>query len=438
MLNVPPQIIRRKEDIHFEFEDFLAKHEKALPRDIEPEQAELLEKLRTPLKNPQSIIPGLKELPLKALLNLPWKPYLQIMLLIFMLYIPSFVLLGIGFKFLGIPLGPIVIVMVIGIVGYWAGAFTLKFSFSLFQHLLEVARFPWIADAVKDPLESAYRKNRTKKTLTLALLLMGLPTVLFIVKFFDQLSSGATSGSNAILGLVLSILSLLFVVPAQAVLLLSLIMSQKNTTIYDHLLQPIKNRVVGYNEGFESILTKNNYEVVMILGDTPGHSIRELGDIPLVGLASLVLVLNAFVYNLMIPIIGEVNDLLIKAQQDNTPIIGWLVTRFSPIGFLFFMLLLITVLASLTTIVLPLIKLWWVIRKFRLKALSELDPFLFDEITDTALGRKEKMEEEAHVVFALREYIYQMKTSPVDPIRLAQITILYTFYVWRGLPKIAG
>ncbi len=438
MKNVPLTIPRRPEEIHFVFDQFLEEYEKNLPKDIEPEQVHLLEQLKDPLHNVFRIPNALRKLPLSVILSVPWKPYLIISGILFLGYIPAFILLPIGFSLMKMPTGPLVITAVIGVIGYWAAIGAIKLTYGLFSNLLQTTRFPWIAEAVKAPFSEAYRKSYTKKVFGYALASMMIPFILFIYKAVHQIVSQGVSPMNATIGLVLSSIALLFVLPVQSILILSLITIQNNTKIYDKLIEPIKNRVVGYNEGFESILTKNNYEVVMILGNTPGHSLRELGDIPLLGLGSLVLVLNSFIYNMLIPVLGEVNSFLNAAKNNNTPVLGALVTYFSPVGFLFLILLLITVFFSLSRIIIPLFKLWWVIRKFRIKALKELDPYIFDEIQDTALGRKERMEHETLVLFSLRQYIYQMKTSPVDPVKLTQMILVYIGYLFKFLPKIAG
>ena len=438
MRNVPVNIPRRTEDIYFVFEPFLEEYEKNLPKDIEPEQVHLLEQLKDPLKNIIHLPNALMKLPLSVTLSLPWKPYLIISLILFLGYLPAFILLPIGFSLMQMPTGPLVITAIIGIIGYWSAIGSIKITFGLFSNLLNTTRFPWIAEAVKNPFTETYKKSYTKKVFFYSIISLIIPFILFIYKALHQIIAKGVSPVSAIIGGTLSTIALIFVLPVQAILILSLITIQNNTKIYDKLIEPIKNRVVGYNEGFESILTKNNYEVVMILGDTPGHSLRELGDIPLLGLGTLVLVLNSFIYNMLIPVLGEVNAFLNSAKDHKTPVLGGIVSYFSPVGFLFLILLLITVFFSLTTIIIPLFKLWWVIRKFRIKALKELDPYIFDEIQDTALGRKEQMEHEALVLFSLRQYIYQMKTSPVDPVKLTQMVLVYIGYLFKFLPKIAG
>ncbi len=74
--------------------------------------------------------------------------------------------------------------------------------------------------------------------------------------------------------------------------------------------------------------------------------------------------------------------------------------------------------------------------RFRTKALKELDPFIYEEITNLALGRPKRTEIDLQVIFILREFIYSMKPSPVNPFRLLYFSLLFSAYAFRGIPLI--
>ena len=76
--------------------------------------------------------------------------------------------------------------------------------------------------------------------------------------------------------------------------------------------------------------------------------------------------------------------------------------------------------------------------KFKNKALTELDPFLFDEMTSLALKRDTEISNETQVLYILRSYIYTMKVSPVAPFKLIYVVAITLLYGSRIIPTILG
>ncbi|MDH5404644.1 MAG: hypothetical protein OEY49_19235, partial [Candidatus Heimdallarchaeota archaeon] len=221
------------------------------------------------------------------------------------------------------------------------------------------------------------------------------------------------------------------------VMLMSYLLVYRNTRIYDIILSTIIDRVKGYTDEHESILTKKNYEVVGVLSDTPGLSIRSLGDIPVGGLSAAIFVVNAAIFLLFSPFLieGPVADFFLKLIQNFQRM-----ADSDPTGLSLVIVLgiFLSSLAAFGAVLMPLIRITRVMSAFKVKALIELDPFLFEEITSVALKRDTIITNETQVLFMLRSYIHTMKVSPVHPIRVVQLVLLAILYAYRAVPVIIG
>ncbi|MHA2251419.1 MAG: hypothetical protein ACXAD7_13740, partial [Candidatus Kariarchaeaceae archaeon] len=298
------------------------------------------------------------------------------------------------------------------ILGVAASPGYLKLMYSILINLIESKKAPWLVEEIEDPFNEAYQSmwNRRLFYISLIIPLLMEAQLINIVIIKSQINNPI----GIAFWFILLILGHFGISLMLYLSMLSYRYVSWNSKIYDVLLQKINERVKGYTEGHESILSKKNYEVVGVLSDTPGLSVRSLGDIPILGLASSTAIFNAVFFIIFTPffIHGPLSS-SVTIAGDSTGI-----------TFLIIIGLVISLIASFGAIIAPIARAWFVIRRFKIKALTELDPFLFDEITGVALKRDSVISNETQVLYMLRNYIYTMKPSPVNPIRLIQIAAL--------------
>lgn len=433
------------EDIVFDFEDFLEKNEERLPEGLDSQYMIYVPVIEKPIKNLFKVPKALMNLPLSAILHQNNKTIFTLFGLILTLSLPSFLLMIFaGFQTEYIEgsdrKGGMAISFVIFILlGAGASIVYLKYIYESINSLLMSRKAPWLVDKIRRDFLKNYKVQWNNNALIFCLitpLAMEIPIFLIL---------RAANGGELPLSLGFFIfLCLLVGHMGIGTLILIMITSFRfviiNTKMYDTLLQSITARVTGYTEGRESILNKKNYEVVGVLSDTPGLSIRSLGDIPVLGLGSGIFNVNAIILiifspMLIYPPIG--NFWADTFAQPIDPVSG---TSPDPYGVNWIILIGIAVssIASFGAVIGPLIRITRVMGNFKEKALTELDPFIFDEITGLAVRQDNEISHETQILYIVRNYIYTMKVSPVNPFRLIQIIGLAIIYSSRILPLIIG
>ncbi len=385
--------------------------------------------LERPLKNIRSLPKALTTLPMNAVLHQEWIAGLKLIGLLILLGSPSLILIlwtaAIYKK--GIVGGVLVFFIIVGVIvspGY------LKLMYELLSSLVESKKAPWLVEPIEKPFNENYQIPWNKNILIFSFVITLVSDVWLVkIAFLDE--------SSLRYEWFVSIVWILMLIVGHVGISLMLFISivaytyvRKNSKIYDQLLVRITKRVKGFTEGHESILSKKNYEVVGVLSDTPGLSIRSLGDIPILGLASSTLIFNAILFIIAAPwlIDGPIAETIGNQTLGGIDETG--------ITFIIIIGLVISLIAALGAIIIPIFRIFLVIRRFKLKALTELDPFLFDEITGVALKQDSIITNETQVLYMLRNYIYGMKPSPVNPLRLLQVAALLILYVYKGVPSI--
>ena len=433
------------EDIIFDFEDFLEKNEERLPEGLDSQYMIYVPVIEKPIKNLFKVPKALMNLPLSAILHQNNKTIFTLFGLILTLSLPSFLLMIFaGFQTEYIEgsdrKGGMAISFVIFILlGAGASIVYLKYIYESINSLLMSRKAPWLVDKIRRDFLKNYKIQWNNNALIFCLitpLAMEIPIFLIL---------RAANGGELPLSLGFFIfLCLLVGHMGIGTLILIMITSFRfviiNTKMYDTLLQSITARVTGYTEGRESILNKKNYEVVGVLSDTPGLSIRSLGDIPVLGLGSGIFNVNAIILIIFSPMLiyPPIGDFWAETfAQPIDPASG---TSPDPYGVNWIILIGIAVssIASFGAVIGPLIRITRVMGNFKEKALTELDPFIFDEITGLAVRQDNEISHETQILYIVRNYIYTMKVSPVNPFRLIQIIGLAIIYSSRILPLIIG
>ncbi|MHA2252641.1 MAG: hypothetical protein ACXAD7_19920 [Candidatus Kariarchaeaceae archaeon] len=410
------------EKIKFGFETFLEDNQDSLPQGLDPQYLSYISILENPIQNFKKLPKALYTLPMNAVLHQSWGLIARLVGLIILLASPTLALiLQTAFINESRAIGAVLLIFIL--LGLIAAPIYLKIIYKLFSDMLESKTNTWLIDSIEKPLNDAYQIQWSKKYLALSFFIAILLDIELVLTTFLDGSSLRFGILGSIFWIIAIILGHFGITMMVYISLVSYRYVARNTRIYDKLLVKITERTKGYTEGHETILSKKNYEVVSVLSDTPGLSIRSMGDIPLIGLGLSTLVINGLIFLLFGPLLLSIEELQIGIRGDDT-------------GLTFFMILglILGLLAAFGAVLVPILRIWWAIRKFKNKALTELDPFLFDEITDVALKKDQVISNETHVLYMLRNYIYTMKQSPVNPISLLINAGLLTVYVARGVP----
>jgi len=433
------------EDIIFDFEDFLEKNEERLPEGLDSQYMIYVPVIEKPIKNLFKVPKALMNLPLSAILHQNNKTIFTLFGLILTLSLPSLLLMifaGFQTEYIagsdrkgGMALSFVIFIL----LGAGASIVYLKYIYESINSLLMSRKAPWLVDKIRRDFLKNYKIKWNNNALVFCLitpLAMEIPIFLIL--------RAANDGQLPLsLGFFI-FFCFLFGHMGVGTLILIMITSFRfviiNTRMYDTLLQSITARVTGYTEGRESILNKKNYEVVGVLSDTPGLSIRSLGDIPVLGLGSGIFNVNAIILIIFSPMLiyPPIGDFWAKTFAAPVDVASG--TSPDPYGVNWIILIGIAVssIASFGAVIGPLIRITRVMGNFKEKALTELDPFIFDEITGLAVKQDNEISHETQILYIVRNYIYTMKVSPVNPFRLIQIIGLAIIYSSRILPLIIG
>lgn len=450
-------------DIRFSFEEFLEDVEEELPEGLDSDYFALLPAIQNPLRNIRKLPRAFLTLPINAFLFQPLFTILKTYLIPVTLSLPLVILSLFASSFYG-SLGNGIIFFILTLFGVLVTPVYMKHMYNTFSQMIELNQAPWLIEPIEKPFNNYYHGKWPRIYLILSAL---LPIILDIQILVSDLFTYVNSIYYQI---TIVLLILIGHVGTSFVLyfnIMSIYFVQINTSLYQTLLGKITNRVVGYNEGHESILTKNTYEVVKVLSDTPGLSVQSLGNIPVFGFLASIFIINGIIFLLGGPILTEViqdfaNGARDAALAQNKEIIANIIAvindptqeitteSFQDPDNAFFgakeqifniilgIAMVISLIVSFARVIWPILAISRVMGKFKRKALGELDPFIYGEITNVALEKtgKAKLEGDTQMLFILRQYIYSMKPSPVNPFIILQYSFLFLIYFTRVLPFI--
>ena len=425
--------------IRFEFEDFLDSAERKLPEGFDPTVLSLLEIIKSPYKRFLQLPKAFQILPIKAYLYLPYNSIIKLYLLVILLSLPTLYLNFISAALLGSS-GIAVVFLIIISLGVIIVPFYLSYMYKTYKQLLNRNDVSWLTNSVAEPFSLLYNSTWPR---TLLYVSFCIPLIVEVQYFFSSIYF-SLSIYPLIALIVLTIIghfgfALLFYFCC-----LTIYFINRNMRFYNLLLLNIKTRVTGYTKGHESILTKNTYEVVKVLANTPGLSIQNLGNIPLISFFASIFVVNSLIFLVAMPYL---NGFIVQTAFDVPGIVNTIIgvntnpsqgARVALFMVVLLLAIVISLVLSVLQVVLPLIFLFRAMLTFRTKALIELDPYIYRDITRFAAETETKItiESSTFMIFILRQYIEGMRPSPVNLFRLGYFTILFVVYVFRFVPNI--
>ncbi len=412
-------------DIQFSFEPFLEKFENEAPEGLDAQYVNLIDLLESPFRNILKLPNVFRNLPVNGYFFMSKNSYRNLFILLPLIISMTHIGLLIWTGYIMKSLGVAIFLAILIISGLIYSPIYFRSTYEKFKSIQSNKLAPWIAEVFESQFVEMYSQKLSKNLFYISILITVLIDVEFLFIMFMLKIHIIYIIIASIIGLIGSIGVLIVIYINLSIL----IFVRTNSKLYNLMLNEISRRAGGYNKGHDSILSKNNYEVVKVLTDTPGLSIQSLGDIPLQGLLTSTFLSNSLVLLITAPI-----SLFYIFNLGSSPTI--LLTKINIIRNIVLGALVFSLLLSFSQILKPIITISNNMGKFRKKALMELDPYIYEQITDVALGKKKELQTDLQFIFIIRQYIHGMKPSPINPFRLLYFSTLFTIYAWRGIPLI--
>ncbi|MHA1303782.1 MAG: hypothetical protein ACTSQE_07805 [Candidatus Heimdallarchaeaceae archaeon] len=396
-------ITKELKEPEFEFERLIQEHYRRFPR-----TAALVEnpKYAKALMNPLStffLVPiAIFKVKLNTILSLKWTNYFKLWIFLIIFSIPNTIFMYLTFKADKI-LGDITFSVIIPIlVSVLFAMWYMKFTHDGYFGLILEKKVEWLEKPVKEYYNRYYDKRFSLNLVIVILALItgigiNIPVLIYALSQANQAA------------FVFGIISCLFNPIIMYIFYLSIQYTILNTRIYSRVLKTIKNKINVYLEEYGTLLNTENYEIIWALGDTPGRSIRQLENIPIAGVLSALIVTIAMV-------MGVINQFILGIVGGQMPTVSIPLISPNPLSLTAIIVIISLLIAAImvTIVVFPLYIFRGKMRKFKIKALMELDNYIFASVMEFEQKYTELAKRETVTIFSLREYISSMRTIPIS------------------------
>ncbi|MHA1954844.1 MAG: hypothetical protein ACXAAM_04515 [Candidatus Heimdallarchaeaceae archaeon] len=417
----------------FEFEDMLIEHYKKYPRTAAMvENPRYLEALQNPFKKFYLVPFALFGLKMNTILSLKWKEYLKLWIYIAILSIPTFIM--IYFPFVG-KIGEVtgnkVVVDVIAsiylpiFIAVLLSLFYLKFTHDGFLGLVLEKRVEWIEEPIREYYSKFYERKIPKNPLIILLALgtglaINIPIILSAPSIATFPGNIPVSQTFGVISCILSpIWFYIFYVETYYLI--------QNTRLYSKILNSIKERIEVYLNEYGTLLTRENYDIIWALGDkwSKGRSIRQIENIPVSGILSALIITIAM-------LMGSINAIIYGIAGRMPEIgfnIGTLLDSSAPWTVMVVIISALIAIILLLVVLIPLLSLRRRLKKFKIKALIELDNYIFANVVEFETRYAEEAREESLTMFQLREYIAGMRTFPISTNKIFRTIVAVVIWI---------
>lgn len=426
----------------FEFEDLIIEHYKKYPRTAAMIENPLyLKALENPFLYFYLVPIALFKVKLNSILALKWWNYIKLWFFVVLLFIPTIIMVIVPFQELAAPfdLSKIVIDLTVSVLipllgGVLFSLFYLKYTHDGYLGLTLEKRVEWIEKPVREYYAKYYDRYLPKNPIIIILsLLSGIGLNLPMLVITIPQTTGTNLSAATTFGIISCIVSpLMFYIFYLATYYLIL-----NTQIYSKILKTIKERLTTYLDEYGTLLNRENYDIIWALGDTPGRSIRQLENIPVAGLLSALITTIAMA-------MGTIN-LLIYGFASEMPRLGFPILDFidadSPWTVMVVIISVLLAAIMFLIVYLPLNSFRVKMVKFKMKALIELDNYIFANVVEFELKYAEDAKQENVTMFQLRNYISNMRTIPISTGKLLKSSmaiIIWVINMRRIFTAVAG
>ena len=398
----------------FNFENMIVEHYKRFPRTaVLIENPKYAKALMNPLKSFYLVPIAIFKVKFNTILSMKFWNYMSLWLYILIASIPNSISMYLTFKsnkILGdITFSVIIPILVSSLVALWY----LKFTHDGFFGLIIEKKVEWLEKPVKEYYDKYYDKKFSLNVVLVTLSVLtslgvGIPVLIY--------ASSQGLQSAIIFGIIGMICNLLVFY----IFYMSLQYTILNTKIYSKVLNTIKNRINLYLNEYGTLLNSENYEIIWALGDTPGRSIRQLENIPIAGVISALIVTIAM-------LMGTINQAVLGLVKGVMPTVNIINSQMS-LNAIIATISLVIAIVMVLIVILPLYIFSSKMKKFKVKALIELDNYIFANVMEFEQRYSELAKQETVTIFALREYISGMRTIPISAAKI--IKSLTAVAVW--------
>jgi hypothetical protein len=163
------------------------------------------------------------------------------------------------------------------------------------------------------------------------------------------------------------------------------------------------------------------------LGDkwSKGRSIRQIENIPVSGILSALIITIAM-------LMGSINAIIYGIAGRMPEIgfnIGTLLDSSAPWTVMVVIISALIAIILLLVVLIPLLSLRRRLKKFKIKALIELDNYIFANVVEFETRYAEEAREESLTMFQLREYIAGMRTFPISTNKIFRTIVAVVIWI---------
>ncbi|MCG3220337.1 MAG: hypothetical protein H7641_03060 [Candidatus Heimdallarchaeota archaeon] len=417
----------------FEFEDMLIEHYKKYPRTAGMvENPRYVEALQNPFKKFYLVPLALFGLKMNTILSLKWKDYLKLWIYIVIMSIPTFIMVYFPFVGKTDPLtgNRVVVDVTVSIytpilIAVLLSLFYLKFTHDGFLGLVLEKRVEWIEEPVREYYSKFYDRKIPKNPL---IILLALGTGLAVnIPLILSTPSIALFPENVLLSQTFGVISCILSPIWFYIFYVETYYLIQNTRLYSKILNSIEEKIEVYLNEYGTLLTRENYDIIWALGDkwSKGRSIRQIENIPVAGILSALIItiammmgsINAIIYG----IVGRMPEIGFN--------LGTLLDSSAPWTVIVIVISVLLAIILFLVVFLPLNSLRKKLKKFKIKALIELDNYIFANVVEFETRYAEEAREESVTMFQLREYIAGMRTFPISTNKLFRTIVAVVIWV---------
>ncbi|MCE7743171.1 MAG: hypothetical protein GOP50_12040 [Candidatus Heimdallarchaeota archaeon] len=415
---------------NFDFEEMINEHYKRFPRTAEMiEKPRFVRALKQPFRRFYLLPVALFGLKLNTILSLRWKEYLKLWIYVTILFIPTIFFTIIPLEKAFVTDGGKTVLRWISDILFNVGTpiliaillslFYLKYTHDGFLGLIQAKRVEFVEKPVREYYSKYYDRHLPRNPL---IILMSLAAGIGIQIPMLQLAFTYGYTVAAVFGVLACIFNpLLFYIFFIAVYFMIL-----NTRIYAKALKPFKDRMNTYLNEYGTLLKRDNYDMIWSLGDkwSKGRSISQLENIPTAGILSTLIIIIAMG-------MGNANELVygLNEGMPNNIVDFLFLNKDQPLTIFIVTISALVAALMVLFIFIPLIGFNAKAKKFKIKALMELDNYIFANVVEFGEKYNEEAKQENVTMLQLREFVASMRTFPISTQKIFRTIMAIALWV---------
>ncbi|MFW9852537.1 MAG: hypothetical protein ACFFDS_06320 [Candidatus Thorarchaeota archaeon] len=410
---------------NFDFENLIIEHYRKYPRTAAlVENPTYVKAIMQPFRRFYLVPLALFKLKLNTILSLRWKEYLKLWIYVVIMFIPTLLFTIIplekAFESPGRWIADILFNVGIPIlIAVLLSLFYLKYTHDGFLGLTLAKRIEWLEKPIREYYTKYYDRKLPKNPLIIiASLATGIGIQIPLIQFSYEYGYNAAAAFGIIACIFNPVLFYIFFVATYYMIV--------NTRLYSKVLKPIKDRIKIYMKEYGTLLNRENYDIIWSLGDkwSKGRSIRQLENIPTAGILSTLIIIIAMG-------MGNANELIyaLAGEMPSVNVDFLFIHPPQPVTVIVVTISAVVAALMVLIVLLPLIIFHSRMKKFKIKALMELDNYIFANVVEFEIRYAEVAKQENVTMFQLREYIASMRTFPISTSKLFRTIVAVIIWI---------